>query len=85
MAELKKPLKDFEPIDINISKEKLDRDNQTYINKLIYLKQPLTAAPTFIPRNFPDQIQFVLTGGNYYIYIYLTDTTPGTWKACQLT
>ena len=33
----------------------------------------LTAAPTFIPQTFQDQIQFVFTGSAYYLYIYFNN------------
>jgi hypothetical protein len=33
----------------------------------------LTAAPTFIPQTFQDQIQFVYTGGVYSLYLYINN------------
>jgi hypothetical protein len=37
----------------------------------------LSAAPTFIPQTFQDQIQFVFDGTNYYIYVYFNNL----WKS----
>jgi hypothetical protein len=36
-------------------------------------QQYLTAAPTNIPQSFQDQIQFVYTGGVYYLYLYINN------------
>jgi len=33
----------------------------------------LSAAPTFIPQTFQDQIQFVFDGSNYYLYLYFNN------------
>jgi hypothetical protein len=33
----------------------------------------LTAPPTYIPRTFQEQIQFVFTGGVYYLYLYFNN------------
>ena len=41
----------------------------------------LTAAPTFVPRTFQDQIQFVNTGGSNYLYIYF----GGAWHRITTT
>jgi hypothetical protein len=38
--------------------------------KLQNTQRYLTAAPTFIPQTFQDQIQFVYTGGVYSLYLY---------------
>lgn len=57
-----------------------DFDNK-YIRDLVRLKKTVTSIPTFIPKKFIDQIQFVYTGGSYYLYIYL----DGAWKKTTLT
>jgi hypothetical protein len=41
----------------------------------------LTAAPTFVPRTFQDQIQFVTTGGSSYLYLYF----GGAWHRITTT
>jgi len=33
----------------------------------------LTSAPTLVPQTFQDQIQFVYTGGVYYLYLYFNN------------
>jgi len=33
----------------------------------------LTAAPTYVPQTFQEQIQFVYTGGKYYLYLYINN------------
>src|SRR4051812_28824288 len=33
----------------------------------------LTAVPTFVPQTFQDQIQFVFTAGDYYLYLYFNN------------
>lgn len=71
----------FKEINIGIGAEKTQLKNQIYINDLINLKEHTTIVPTFTPKKFIDQIQFVLTGGSYYLYIYLDNT----WKRVQLT
>lgn len=45
------------------------------------LKQPLTSAPTFTPRNFFEQIQFVENGGIKRVYFYVNKT----WRYSSLT
>lgn len=48
-------------------------------------KKTLTAAPTFIPKNFSEQIQFVKIAGTpdaFYVYFYLNGTG---WKKITLT
>lgn len=37
----------------------------------------LTSAPTFVPQTFQEQIQFVFTGGDYYLYLYFN----GGWHS----
>jgi hypothetical protein len=39
-------------------------------------KKHLTAVPIFTPKTFADQIQFVLIGGKYYVYVYVN----GAWR-----
>lgn len=54
-----------------------------YIPQLVALQSVqnyITAAPTFIPQTFQDQIQFVYTGGLYYLYLYFN----GAWRSQQL-
>lgn len=68
-------------INIAIPKDVTDTNNQFYISDLIKIKGVMTSVPSFVPRKFIDQIQIVLTGGVYYLYIYCADTTPGTWKS----
>jgi hypothetical protein len=36
-------------------------------------QQYVTAAPTYIPQTFQEQIQFVYTGGTYYLYLYFNN------------
>jgi hypothetical protein len=43
-------------------------------------QQYLSAAPTFIPQTFQDQIQFVFDGTNSYLYLYINNT----WQKVQL-
>ncbi|HKF48322.1 MAG TPA: hypothetical protein VKB38_13250 [Terracidiphilus sp.] len=43
------------------------------LTQLQSTQQCLTAAPTFIPQTFQEQLQFVYTGGNYYLYLYFKD------------
>lgn len=40
---------------------------------LQYGQKYLTAAPTFVPQTFQDQIQFVYTGGSYYLYVWINN------------
>lgn len=71
---------EFKGVIVEINKEQQSSTNQIYINDLINLKKTVTIAPTFTPKKFIDQIQFVLTGGKYYLYIYLNNT----WKSIEL-
>lgn len=48
---------------------------------LIRVKRHLTAAPTFIPRNFGEQIQVYHSGADYRLYIYVDKA----WKYVALT
>ena len=63
-----------------IQTEKSITDDYRYILDLTRLKKVTTTVPTFIPKKFYDQIQFVTTGGSYYLYIYIDNL----WKKCEL-
>ena len=55
-----------------------------YVAVLENIKAPrrhLSVAPTFIPRNFADQIQFFDDGVNRRLYIYVNNT----WRYVTLT
>jgi len=71
---------EFTPVAIEINPDKQNLTNQNFLNDLMKIKQVVTTVPAYIPRKLIDQFQIVLTGGNYYLYIYCQDTTPGTWK-----
>lgn len=45
------------------------------------VKRHLTAAPTFVPQNFADQIQLYDDGVDRRIYVYVN----GTWRYAALT
>lgn len=44
------------------------------------VKRPLSAAPTFTPQNFLEQIQFYKNGSTYRVYFYI----EGSWKYSTL-
>lgn len=59
-------------------------DISTYLAVLEALQRPkrhLTTAPTFIPRNLTEQIQFYDSGGVRRLYVYLN----GAWRYVTLT
>jgi hypothetical protein len=51
------------------------------LNVLRRQKYHLTAAPTFTPKNFLEQIQFYDTGGVRRLYLYIN----GNWRYITLT
>lgn len=51
------------------------------LTQLQSVQRCLTAAPTSIPKTFQDQIQFVFTGGNYYLYLYFNNQ----WNSFSVT
>lgn len=54
--------------------------NQIYIDDLINIKKAITAAPTFIPKKFIDQIQLAHIGSDYKLYLYIDNS----WKSITL-
>lgn len=58
---------------------------QSFINtkflNAFKLKQHWTAAPTYTPNNFFDQIVFYDDGVNFRVYLYIN----GTWRYVALT
>lgn len=59
-------------------------DLETYLAVLEAMKRPkrhLTAAPTFIPQNLAEQIQFYDDGTNRRVYFYINKT----WRYATLT
>lgn len=45
--------------------------------------QVVTVAPTLAPTAAYNQVQLLISGGNYTLYVY--DTTNNTWAACSVT
>jgi hypothetical protein len=45
------------------------------------IRQPLATVPTFVPKNFIEQIQFYESGATYRLYIYQN----GVWRYTTLT
>ena len=43
------------------------------LTQLQSVQRCLTAAPTSIPQTFQDQIQFVFSSGNYFLYLYFNN------------
>lgn len=54
-----------------------------FLNAMKFKKTSLSTAPTFIPKNFYDQIQFYDSGGTRRIYIYVNDSAG--WRYVALT
>ena len=49
--------------------------------KAFQVKKHFTAAPTYVPKNFFDQIVFAHIGADYKLYIYVDNA----WKSVTLT
>ena len=70
-----------------IMKSEGDSQSQTDQNLLLILKlfsqvkKHITAAPTHIPRNFFESIEFYDDTTNFRIYLYIN----GTWRYVALT
>lgn len=58
-----------------------ERDFAGIIVALRTIRQPLATVPTFIPKNFIEQIQFYESGATYRLYIYQN----GAWRYTTLT
>lgn len=58
-----------------------ERDFDGIIVALRTIRQPIATVPTFIPKNFIEQIQFYESGATYRLYIYQN----GTWRYTTLT
>lgn len=58
-----------------------ERDFASIIVALRTIRQPLATVPTFIPKNFIEQIQFYESGATYRLYIYQN----GVWRYTTLT
>jgi hypothetical protein len=50
------------------------------LNALRAIQPYLTAHPTFVPQTFQQQVQYVFTGGEYWIDIYVN----GAWQKTKL-
>lgn len=65
-------------------KEPLTFDFETYLIILNALQRPkrhLTAAPTFVPRNFAEQIQFSDNGTTRKVHFYINNA----WREITVT
>jgi hypothetical protein len=51
------------------------------LNAIRRIRAPLTAAPTFTPKNFLEQIQFYDYGGVQKLYLYINKV----WRSVTLT
>jgi len=71
----------FKEVSVEIDREQQSNTNQIYIDDLVKTKGTLLVVPTFVPKKFIDQIQFVYTGGVYSLYIYINNS----WKSVNLT
>ena len=58
-----------------------EQDFASIIVALRTIRQPLATVPTFIPKNFIEQIQFYESGATYRLYIYQN----GAWRYTTLT
>lgn len=45
------------------------------------VRQPVSAAPTFVPKSFLEMFQFYSSGGTYRLYVFVGDT----WRYVALT
>ncbi len=50
------------------------------LQSLLSPRRPLTAPPTFVPKNFLEQIQYVDDGGILYLYLYV----DGNWRSQEI-
>lgn len=55
-------------------------DLSRFISLIQTLRKPVSSAPTFIPKNFLEQIQFYENGGTYRVYFYVNKA----WKYTTL-
>lgn len=65
-------------------KEEFSPDWEGWIpimEKIKRLKKHRTSAPTHIPKNFFEQIEYVDDGTNRYVYFYIN----GSWRYMTLT
>lgn len=57
-------------------------DRTMEIRDLIGLLPTLTAAPTYVPRKFSEQVVIAVAGGANSLYVY--DVTNNLWRAATL-
>lgn len=63
------------------SSQDFERQYASLLLQLRTVRQPVSAIPSFIPRNFLEQIQIYENGATYRLYIYMN----GTWRYTTLT
>lgn len=63
------------------SKQDFERQYASLLLSLRTVRQPVSVIPSFIPRNFLEQIQIYENGATYRLYIYMN----GTWRYTTLT